>query len=359
MANPEHLRILREGVEAWNKWRTEHSSIKPDLVEADLSGVNLSKANLIEADLSGADLSEVNLCEANLHKANFCRANLRETCLSKANLGEANLRRADLSGAFVIEADLRRADLSGADLSDVFFLGANLSEAEFGYTLLARTDLSEVIGLHSVIHNGPSSIGIDTFFQSKGKIPAVFLRGAGVPDVFLQCAASLAGTPFEYCSCFISYSHADKLFARRLHDALQARGIRCWLDEKQLLPGDDIHLEVDEAVRLWDKVLLCCSETSLASWWVDKEVRKALEKEKQLWNERRKQVLAIIPLNLDGYMFDTRWQDWKKQHLTSRLAADFTGWEKDNVKFEEQFEGVVKALRADAGARVPPPKPRL
>jgi hypothetical protein len=29
----------------------------------------------------------------------------------------------------------------------------------------------------------------------------------------------------------------DKLFARRLHDTLQGRGIRCWLDEKQMLPG--------------------------------------------------------------------------------------------------------------------------
>ena len=61
---------------------------------------------------------------------------------------------------------------------------------------------------------------------------------------------------------FISYNHADKDFARKLHDRLQDTGIRCWLDERQMLPGDDIYEQVDHGIRLWDKVLLCCSEAS-------------------------------------------------------------------------------------------------
>jgi hypothetical protein len=49
----------------------------------------------------------------------------------------------------------------------------------------------------------------------------------------------------EFFSCFISYSHIDKPFAERLFDTLQGRGIRCWLDEEQMLPGDDIYEHVD------------------------------------------------------------------------------------------------------------------
>jgi TIR domain len=237
--------------------------------------------------------------------------------------------------------------------------GANLSYAHIVGTAFLDTDLSETKGLSEVEHRGPSSIGLETVFKSRGRIPDAFLRGAGVPEIFLHYASSLTDSPIQFYSCFISYSHADKLFAHRLHDALQGRGIRCWLDEKQLLPGDQIHRVVDEAVRLWDKVFLCCSQASLTSWWVDKEIQKALMKEEQLWKERGKEVLAIISLNLDGQMFEPQWQDWKQQHLKTRLAADFSGWEKDNGKFDEQFERVVQALRADANAREQPPKPGL
>ncbi len=82
-------------------------------------------------------------------------------------------------------------------------------------------------------------------------------------------------------------------------------------------------------------------------------------KEERLWKERGQEVNAIIPLNLDGYMFEPQWSDWKKQYLTARLAADFTGWENDRPKFAKQSEQVLLALRADAGARESPPKPQL
>jgi len=170
------------------------------------------------------------------------------------------------------------------------------------------------------------------------------------------------GKPIEFYSCFISYSHADKAFARRLHDGLQMRGIRCWLDEHQLLPGDDIYEGVDRGIRLWDKVLLCCSEASLTSWWVDKEIATALDKEQQLMRQRAselkgRQVRCLIPLNLDGYLFD-EWESPKAKVVKTRMAADFTGWEHDNTRYEAAFEKVVTALRIEGG-REEPPAPKL
>jgi hypothetical protein len=44
MSNPEHLKILKQGVEAWNKWREENPDFRPNL-----SGADLREAHLVSS----------------------------------------------------------------------------------------------------------------------------------------------------------------------------------------------------------------------------------------------------------------------------------------------------------------------
>jgi hypothetical protein len=86
---------------------------------------------------------------------------------------------------------------------------------------------------------------------------------------------------------------------------------------------------------------------------------RAFQKEAILMKERGKKVLPLIPLNLDGFLFSANYQNGKKAEIISRVAADFTGWQTDDSKFNAQLEKVIQALRADGAGREEPPKPRL
>ena len=130
MANPEHLKILKQGVEVWNEWRMRKNYKPPKLIDLRIQGVEVSNlwmkegqpdllgANLISEDLSGADLSGADLRAANLFGAKLIGANL-----SGANLKAALLYLSDLSGADLTEARMISTDLVGANITGAFLYG--------------------------------------------------------------------------------------------------------------------------------------------------------------------------------------------------------------------------------------------
>ena len=88
----DHVELLRRGAPVWNGWRAEHDVI-PDLSEASLRGLDLSRFDLSRADLRGADLRGVRCYDTNLAGAH----------LEGANLFKAVLEGADLAGAFLFD----------------------------------------------------------------------------------------------------------------------------------------------------------------------------------------------------------------------------------------------------------------
>ncbi|MEM9502980.1 MAG: TIR domain-containing protein [Cyanobacteria bacterium P01_E01_bin.43] len=281
MANEKQVALLRQGIEAWNRWREENPDEAIDLRDADLSGANLSGANLRDANLTGANLTGANLTGANL---------------------------------------------TGANLSDVLFIE----------TVFVDVDLSQIKGLTDCIHFGPSTLDHRTLSRS-GQLPTSFLRGVGLPDTFIDYIPSLFNQPLQFYSCFISYSHKDEAFAKRLHADLQDKGVRCWYAPEDLPIGEKIRVGIDQAIRKHDKLLLILSEHSVNSQWVESEVEAALEK------ERESHKLVLFPVRIDDTVMQNR-DGWPRAVRNTRNIGNFCNW-KDYDAYQQVFERLVRDLK--------------
>jgi hypothetical protein len=331
MANPEHLAILQQGVDAWNEWRRRNPGVRPDLSRANLRSLALFRSDLRDAALIGSDLFGVSLRHADLRHADLFRA----------ILAEADLSEADLTGT-----NLGLVNLSGADLT-----GTNLTKASMGLTVIGGVDLSEATGLETVIHDAPSTIGIDTIYKSRGNIPEDFLRGAGVPESFIGQMGSLTGRVVESYSCFISHSSEDQEFAERLHTDLQRNGVRSWFAPKVLRIGDRFRDGIDQSIKAYDKLLLVLSKSSIHSKWVAAEVKAALDKERALATslpDDAEPPTVLFPIRLDDAIDETS-VAWAREIRRNRHVGDFSRW-RDGNAYQRALAQLLRTLILEGAA---------
>jgi hypothetical protein len=96
---------------------------------------------------------------------------------------------------------------------------------------------------------------------------------------------------------FLCHSSGDKPIVRELYKRLKViKGIVPWLDEEDLLPGQDWQYEIRNAVRNNDIVIICLSKISINKvGYVHKEIKFALD----LADEQPEGTIFLIPLRLE------------------------------------------------------------
>jgi hypothetical protein len=265
-------------VEAWNAWRKASPGTLPDLSTLNLSGANLEGFNLVETDLRESDLTA------------------------------ANLRGVDISGARV------------------------------GGTTFQNVDLSSVKGLELVNHFGRSAVGISTVYRSQGKIPESFLRGCRVPDEYISYMQALVVSPVDVCTCFISYSNVNELFAEGVYAELEKRAVRCWFAPEDLKIGDKFQERIEESILRCKKLLVVLSTDSVNSQWVEREVQAAFEK------ERRQSTTVLFPVRIDDAVMDCPY-GWAAEIRRTRHIGDFRKW-RDRDSFQKSLDRLLRDLRA-------------
>lgn len=109
---------------------------------------------------------------------------------------------------------------------------------------------------------------------------------------------------------FLSHSHHDKPFVRRLaHDLLRS-GARVWIDEAEMLVGDSLIEKIREGIDAMDYVGAVISRHSVASAWVRRELDVAMNQEIE---GRRVKVLPLLldDCALPGFLMGKLFADFR------------------------------------------------
>ena len=96
----------------------------------------------------------------------------------------------------------------------------------------------------------------------------------------------------------------------------------------------------DGVIRLRDKVLLILSDGAIASDWVEGEVTRALDEER----ERNRSLL--FPVRIDNAVLETK-EAWARMLRGQRNIGDFTRW-KDHDAYGMALERLLRDLKVEA-----------
>jgi len=114
--------------------------------------------------------------------------------------------------------------------------------------------------------------------------------------------------PAEPLRLFLCHSSGDKPAVRELCRKLHDDGFAPWLDEQQLLPGQDWNEEIRQALHQSQVVVICLSRASVTKeGYLQKEIKYALD----VMDEKPEGTIFLIPLKLEECEIPHRLSRWQ------------------------------------------------
>jgi hypothetical protein len=138
-------------------------------------------------------------------------------------------------------------------------------------------------------------------------------------------------------SVFLAHASEDKNLVRELYSKLNNAGFNAWLDEYNLMPGQNWQIEIDKMIKESDIFLACLSKNAVKKQgYIQKELRLALN----VFAERPPNSFYIIPLKLD---------DCEVPNLQiPQIGVDLRAFHWLNYWEPEGFDRLVTAIRAQS-----------
>jgi hypothetical protein len=112
---------------------------------------------------------------------------------------------------------------------------------------------------------------------------------------------------------FISYTHSDRSFARKITNDLRLHGHKVWIDESGINIGDPLIEKIRHALDSIDYVIVILSKASIKSEWMKRELDIAFNREIE---EKRILILPIVierPVKLPGFLKGKLYGDFSRE----------------------------------------------
>jgi formylglycine-generating enzyme required for sulfatase activity len=140
---------------------------------------------------------------------------------------------------------------------------------------------------------------------------------------------------------FLCHASEDKAQVREIYQRLRAiDGFEPWLDEEDILPGQEWAREIPRALQTSDFILIFLSRTSVAKrGYVQREMKQALD----VWQELPEGTIHTIPVRLDD----------------CDVPEQFRRYQYANLFDPNGFDRIVRAIRAELAKRSVPESPPI
>lgn len=343
---------FREIVGAWSSFN--NSSLEQAIFSNCLFfGISFVSSSLRGGRLAECTMDRSDFFRTSLARSHIDRCSLRWSCFLHADLSDCVTSQINVGGSLFGGTLLSANTLFGPDFRDcVVALPHRISGAElkqlhamaYAASTLAKAPpdaLASRLGLES-------STGM--FRAICASIPGIvnFLERGGISSdslVPLRFAMN-EWVPQPRGSVFLSYATEDQDFAGELAGVLTAAGLDVWFAPRSMRGGqklyDQLVLEVDER----DHVVFVASPASMASGWVQTELRRALASGTGSASRR---VIPVLRCT------ESEWRSWRliDENSGRDLAAELRAGRCYSFKESEPDQDQLAALRemiAELGA---------
>jgi hypothetical protein len=125
--------------------------------------------------------------------------------------------------------------------------------------------------------------------------------------------------PVPSLRVFLCHSSDDKPAIRKLYQKLKASGFNPWLDEEDILPGQDWQSEITKAVNTTDVILVCLSSGSVTkTGYIQKEIKDVLD----VADRQPEDTIFLIPVRLEPCLVPERLSRWQWVNLFDKRGYE-------------------------------------